>query len=515
MILPTNGKVVIFDDKYEDVKNLLKALSKQKIPYLYYQEEGGTDLPETPVDNIRLVFLDLELVVDSKATEQNIISAIYARLSRVIEPNSNYILVYWSTKQEKYGKAVGDAFNDGLKEYKPIISISLDKIATKNAVDPIEFIINNITENAEDFKVLKVFSFWENLVNDSSGNLINSFINFIDKDESWDDIAKYLLFKLAVAYGGKEIVSSTEFEQVKNSYYTLNHTLIDNLENSISKSLKGRQTEFVNIISTTGDDAFTTLINKKLLIASDNFSGDIPGSILFIDEEMQIEKEFIQSELEKIKKNDKIPANKKEEAIANAVKKAYEKNEKLGLKSAALKINYNNIVNSLLRDETRGLHGEIVQNSIKIELNISPICDYAQQKMPCCRILPGVLIKKDYQIERGNAFNYISDCAISLNGTDYVLVFDFKYLYSIPSHIAKKEVLNINYDNNYWLTCKSNLEVILIELEFYIYKTLPNIFIWTVTPPPTLQKHACHQIHRHQTRTPPIQSPMVTRPPLP
>lgn len=438
MILPTNGKVVIFDDKYDEVKNLLKALSKQKIPYLYYQSEDGDDLPEDPVENIRLVFLDLELVVDSRATDQNIISAIYARLSKVIEPNSNYILIYWSTKQEKYGKAVEIAFNDGLKEFKPIISISLDKIATKNSEDPIQFIIDNIKENAEDFKVLKVFSFWENLVNNSSGNLINNFVNFINKDENWDDIAKFLLYKLAIAYGGKEVIPLNDMEKIKNSFYTLNHTFIDTLENSIIKSLDGKEQEFVGVISDVGDDTFTTLINKKLLISEDIFSGDIPGSIIFVEDDIKIEKESIQLELDKTKHNEKIPVEKRDLVIAKAEKKANEKNEKLALKVLALKTNYNNIVNSLLRVETRKFHDDIIQNSIKIELNISPICDYAQQKMPCCRILPGLLIKKEYEIERGNSFNYISDATISINNVDYLFVFDFKFLYSVPNHVAKK-----------------------------------------------------------------------------
>ncbi|REG92956.1 hypothetical protein [Flavobacterium aquicola] len=438
MILPTNGKVVIFDDKYDEVKSLLKALSKQKIPYLYYQSEDGDDLPDNPVENIRLIFLDLELVVDSKATDQNIISAIYARLSRVIEPNSNYILVYWSTKQEKYGEAVEAAFNDGLKEFKPILSISLDKIATKNSEDPIQFIIDNIKENAEDFKVLKVFSFWENLVNNSSGNLINNFVNFINKDEKWDDIAKFLLYKLAIAHGGKEVIALNEMEKIKNSFYTLNHTFIDTLESSIIKSLDDKEEEFTGVISDVGDDTFTTLINKKLLISEDIFSGDIPGSIIFVDDDIKIEKESVQLELEKTTQNEKIPAEKRDAAIANAEKKANEKNEKLNFKVLALKTNYNNIVNSILRAETRKFHADIIQNSIKIELNISPICDYAQQKMPCCRILPGLLIKKEYEIEKGNSFNYISDATISLNEVDYLFVFDFKFLYSIPNHVAKK-----------------------------------------------------------------------------
>ncbi|MDN3676860.1 hypothetical protein QWY90_06000 [Flavobacterium paronense] len=442
MILPTNGKVVVFDDKYEEVKALLTALSKQKIPYFYFYEEDGSDLPDTQIENVRLVFLDLLLVNDNNAKEENIISAISARLTKVLEPNSNYILVYWSTKEDKYGHAIKIAFEDRLSNYKPILTISLDKVKAKTEEDPIAFIIDNIHQNAEDFKVLKVFSFWENIVNNSSGELINNFINFIDKDKKWDDVAKYLLYKLAYAYGGKETLALNEIDKIKNSFYTLNHSFIDTLENNISKSLFGKDKEFKEVISTEGDDSFKTIVNKKLLIAEDSFNGDLPGTFFLVDNEIQEQFDLIQFTLDKVKQNQKIPSEQREDVIAKAQQKAVKDIDKVKIRQVALKSNYNNIVNSLLRDENRGLRSEIVESSVKIELNVSPICDYAQQKMPCCRILPGLLIKKDYPIEKGNAFNYISDAIINFDGIDYLLVFDFKYLYSIQNSTSKKRQSN-------------------------------------------------------------------------
>ena len=104
---------------------------------------------------------------------------------------------------------------------------------------------------------------------------------------------------------------------------------------------------------------------------------------------------------------------------------------------------YNNIINSLLEEANReGLRKEIINNCIKLELNISPICDYAQQKMPCCRILPGLFIEKKYPIKKTNAFNYISDAEIRLDGIDYLLVFDFRYLYSVSNSVSKKRQSN-------------------------------------------------------------------------
>jgi hypothetical protein len=196
------------------------------------------------------------------------------------------------------------------------------------------------------------------------------------------------------------------------------------------------------VISTEGDDSFKTIVNKKLLIAEDSFYGDLPGTFFLVDNEIQEQLDLIQFTFDKVKQNDKIPSKQREEVIAKAQQKAVKDSDKVKIRQVALKSNYNNIVNSLLRDDTRGLLHEIVESSVKIELNVSPICDYAQQKMPCCRILPGLLIKNNYPIEKGNAFNYISDAVINFGEIDYLLVFDFKYLYSIQNAISKKRHSN-------------------------------------------------------------------------
>lgn len=444
MILPTNGKVAIFDDKYDDVKNLLGSLSKQKIPYFYFQDEGGEDLPETPINNIRLIFLDIELVTDNKSTEETIISYIGGRLARVLKPNSNYVLIYWSTKLEKYKEIIDNAFDQRLKDYKPILTISLNKIDALKSQDPVKFIIQEIRDKAEDFKVLKVFSFWENLVNDSAGDLINSFTDFIEKDNTWDDTAKHILYKLAYAYAGKQIKDLDEVNQLKNAYYTLNHTFIDSIENVISSSLESQKTEFTSVISSSGVDNFTSIINKKLLISEELLLGNVPGTIFFIDEERKKHEFKLDEELEKITSNPKIPENKRDEIIAKAEAKLKDRKKEIAFSHSLIEKNYKYMLNSLLSEDNRDKLNTIFSDSIIIELNISPICDYAQNKMPCCRLLPGFLIKDIYidLLLKSNAFNYISDAKIDIKGDKYFFIFDFRLLHSTAESMTKKRISN-------------------------------------------------------------------------
>ncbi len=203
MILPRNGKVVIFDDKYEDVQALLGALSKDSVPYHYYQDEGGEDLPTQPIKNVRLVFLDLELITGQSLPVKNIIGAIAGRLFAVIEPGTKYVLIYWSTKEDRYREVLDDAFVNGLSDYKPILTLSLNKVEALKQSDTLNFISQGIREKADDFKLFEIFTLWENLVNESAGYLINDFTDFIKSDENWDDGAKYVLYKLGTVLKNK------------------------------------------------------------------------------------------------------------------------------------------------------------------------------------------------------------------------------------------------------------------------------------------------------------------------
>ncbi len=449
MILPTNGKVVVFDDQYSQVKSLLSVLSKERVPYLYYQDETGEDLPEKPIKNVRLVFLDIQLISGQTLSNHNIISAIAIRLNKILEKENNYILIYWSTKENKYKDLLEKTFNDQLKEYKPIITLSLDKTeALKPENNTIELIIQEIKDKSEDFKLFKVFALWENLVNNSAGHLINDFTNFISKDESWDESTKYLLYKLSQAYSGKTINDKAENEKLKDALFTLNHTLIDTIEDRISKTINEKKETLNDIIldKKTSNQDFGSVINNKLLISEMEFKGNIPGTFFLIEDELKQKKEILKQKLEGIINNDKIPDDKRKGVIEKAKKKYSEEIKNLEFFERNVEKNYKIIVNSLVtidsEKERKVLRDSILESSMKIELNISPLCDYAQEKMQCARIVPGLLLDIGYkeQLSTTNMYNYISDCEIRFRDKDYYLLFDFRFLYSKPETILKRRI---------------------------------------------------------------------------
>ncbi|QHL88234.1 hypothetical protein GU926_12650 [Nibribacter ruber] len=444
MILPDNGKVVVFDDKHEDIKDLLSALSKKKIPYLYYQDEAGDDLPDTPIENIRLVFLDLELVI-SNASSHNIISSIAFRLRAVLEKNPIYVLIYWSTKENKYREALEQAFSEGLKDYKPIMLLSLNKAEAKASGNQTNYIIEHLQEEIKAFSTLNAFITWETIVNNSAGSITNQVLSFYPYDvNTWDSTNKFLLHKLAKAYSGSLGERFDDFTRLKNAMYTLNHSLIDNIETGINMIDSGDA--FNNLLSRTelGIEYFNSKLNKTLLVS--NLFDDVaqPGNVYFIINETEDLLKQNEEELEKaLAQVKELKPELQEQARIGKIKKHKGSEEILRQRLNKEKTRINSLINSCLnllllngKDEVRS---QIFDSSIGIDLNITPICDYAQEKTSLFRVLPGLLVEQRFKefINKEPVYCYISDPIIHILDKDYFLVFDFRYLSSFDESEVK------------------------------------------------------------------------------
>ena len=60
-MIPLNGRIAIIDDVIEQALPLMRVLSKNRIPYVFYKGNRMEDLPDKPDNDIRILFLDLKL----------------------------------------------------------------------------------------------------------------------------------------------------------------------------------------------------------------------------------------------------------------------------------------------------------------------------------------------------------------------------------------------------------------------------------------------------------------------
>ena len=101
MPLPSSHKIVVIDDKPEEVASLIGTLSKNGIGVVYFTGQLE-QLPLEPLSGIRIIFSDIDLVEskDNKTKK----SALLGVFQKVISPdNGPYIIVFW-TKLKKITK---------------------------------------------------------------------------------------------------------------------------------------------------------------------------------------------------------------------------------------------------------------------------------------------------------------------------------------------------------------------------------------------------------------------------
>ena len=97
-IFPSYGKVLIVDDKYEEVLPIQNILAENGVPYIFYDYNTMRDKKITKIDAVRIVFLDIRLE-DGIQGAKNIASVLVSVLENIVqEKNGPYIIVLWTNE---------------------------------------------------------------------------------------------------------------------------------------------------------------------------------------------------------------------------------------------------------------------------------------------------------------------------------------------------------------------------------------------------------------------------------
>ncbi len=402
MILPNNGKVIIIDDRPDEVENLMIALTKEKMPFLFYSKVDGEDLPEegNPVENVRLVFLDLDLGVDGSDTGK--IRTIQGRIEKIIAPNTPYILVIWSKNEDRYKKLLMEEFEDGFKQYKPIASCSLDKTTISKMGDEakviIEHIRNELKNQLSKFNSFNAFLLWESIVNKSCGEISNGFTKIFDFDGNWDKNINAFFYRLAKANVGEQKIDNIgDHQKLQLALETINSALIDSIEKNIKLSDNPLD------IKINGKDVPVSaerlaLINTKLhLLYSTNLSHFQPGNLYF--------KDYTDEEL-----------------ITEIIKKTFDKS----------------VIDEIIKSKPQMIH-----------VDVTPACDYSQDK-GYTRVLGGIIIDgkyhdKKYQKSQSPIFIYDLCPVLNIQDKYSYLIFDYRYFASFKKEVFEKHFKKPTY----------------------------------------------------------------------
>lgn len=494
MILPKNGSVVIIDDRPEEVLPIIEVLSKRGISTTYYKNNNPLLLPDKPSQIIRLLFLDLQLI--ETTNEDQIAKIIIELLQKLISPeNGPYIMVIWSKNRAKYestldvelskhphlvpsgkigfdkrdclneaiipsiesegfikkflGKVEGRFNKDDIATLTESIQSCLkdefrtEFVAKDNAFEIIESRIKNELEKAG---VFHLFVIWENLIVKAGSKTVNTISGTIEKSDLWEINMRDIIKRLAIAQTGQN--SITNDVALCASMTTFSHSFSEDLEYEI------RDYKFPEYIK----------LETPYNIASKS-NGDIIQISIFQDADKL---------KAKLLKNGTVFKGKEGVGISNikSLSEGIPEPDKAAIdKLVNTYIETPNLINTKLHVELNPIKELIPGNVYKmdvdadkkkfylhtyfdklpedlsdynlVELEVSPMCDYAQSKWKKSRLISGIVYPESTTFKaksQGDHF-YRVQPSIIIDKRVYKLIFDFQLFKSLDKETVEKRTL--------------------------------------------------------------------------
>ena len=388
MSFPKNGRIAIIDDNINQARPLIEVLSSKQYPFTYYSGELKF-LPSKDefCNDIRVLFLDINLIDDSEHEDKILRAKLVPVLQRIISPiNFPFVVVYWS-RHENHKHLIKDIFDTDLDDRKPIGYLEESKLnyfdLEGNHVGEYEESINKLFEKIDLLLNEKpAFSYllhWENLIHISADNTLEEIFSFKNSINTWEDEANYIFSKLGKSYAGKHFDSSSPIEKINSSYQSMNSIFLDSIEFNINNnSIQNVQTLESGIVN---NDIIPEL-NKKLLCSED--IGNLKYSGVVINE-----------------LNTLI-------SIVNEI-----------------------TIQKVKASELENFNNDLRENLLNVIINVTPLCDFVQKKQKVDRLARGILIEsrfRSYLDDKSEALFFSPD--FQHNNRAYFLVLDFRYFFT-------------------------------------------------------------------------------------
>lgn len=198
-IFPKHGKTIIIDNKREEVKLVEQLLTKNGIPYIYYDFDELMSFKDemSKVDGIRLVFLDIRLQ-DGNEDETNILSVLANTIDSVIGVNNGpYTIVLWTNEFHQKGKVENyllKHLNDD-ETTKPTYVCALDK---KDFNADQTTLFDAVRKELDKNKPLEFLTALETLTMEVPSNLLNMLLQVEQNGQDASYINKLLMLLASV-----------------------------------------------------------------------------------------------------------------------------------------------------------------------------------------------------------------------------------------------------------------------------------------------------------------------------
>lgn len=403
-ILPRNGKVVIIDNKREEVEQLEDLLTQNGASYIFYDYNKLRDKDIKKCSGIRLMFLDIRLE-DGTSDPKTLCTILASAIDKVVEKeNGPYTIVLW-TNEISLKEQVEEFLLERLSIDETTVPSCVCALDKKDFIsEPETKLIEKLYEQLEEQHMMSFLFEWENNAMFISHKTIQLLL-----------------------YGMSQKISNEELETLFTQIACLDYV---GDKESATKNL-------VNVLSELMKDRYMEVFSEKELIKS-------LSNYWKVDFTKIEETEHLDVSL-RAKLNTSLNLNIYDKGTEELPGKVY------AVKKEDLPFDYNKFKESTLSKKwpndnmfkfPEGKTASITYTPI--EVDITPHCDYAQGKNHMLRTLFGykVAIEKndcDGELRWLNG-NYMKKIKKIIN---------FGYTYISPEFMVDNElcvfVLNTKY----------------------------------------------------------------------
>lgn len=455
MELPRNGGIVIIDDQIMEAIPLMNALSQMGVSYVYYNG-GLRNYPKEPLESVRLIFLDMHLdnVASVVNDNKNVVSSLIAGIDTIVSKgNGPYVIMVWSKHDSQHLEYFKEAVleKNGL-QCKPVAVLNMDKSSCFETVydegsgsdkgkleikrNGIEIILNTMEKQLQIIDAFILLYNWENEIRLSAKETVNKIERIYENQSSeWSINLKNCFSKMAKAYAGK-MLEETNKSIIENAYYAMNDIMCDYnfmITDSFSGKVKEISCEHEERNGVQGKIEIIENIDGKEYLLSHTRN----QYYLYVDSKMVSSGKNVEKVFENIGEEHKLAETKIKMVYWNGLAGI---NSLLHLREyVPIGIRPGNIyeIDDGLKKELCGTNpiDSTRYDEIKgIELEVSPICDYSQKKRMRLRLLPGLLLPQDINLNA--EYLYITKPML-IEGDVKKMMFDFRYFTSEKEEYLK------------------------------------------------------------------------------
>lgn len=403
-MLAFEPNIIIVDDKKDEVKGIIEYYNDLGVGCKYYNADfyDGDAMPDIPYSDINLIFLDLYY------SEEDFDAELCSNWVQSLVPEKSfYVLIIWTKDPAKADEVIEELKKVNRLPFKFLVKNKIDFQDSGELMYDYSKLFDDINEDLENTPSLSEMGIWKKSLKRASNVVIGSLAKDIDPN-----IFRSKLQKIIIGHGGNSVKDESNNEKKRGILFeALDQVLVSNTKHSIPTDIISKVNEEELYSLTTPESA---CIDKEL------------NSWFHFKLEKELSKDLIQPGL--------ICEN-----THAFFKKFYsiQDDEKISIR--------------LLNQQENAVITDIV-------LVLTRSCDIAQSKFgKNIKLLSGLIINNPNRTKKGKVdFNGTTPDSMKiydhlfLNNTAYndaTIVFDFRYIFSVPEKIFIDRFKNIKIFN--------------------------------------------------------------------